>query len=235
MAPRKPTATAPRRTSERLQLAKVVEASKTDTKIIKKKRFRRPQQRKSCHFLKIPGEIRNQIYEYAVVAPRVVLKANGPGEPAILRVCNRIRKEASSIYYTANNFELRLVDFNGAAFTPFYHQYRRYVYCHPRGAAHTNIKFNIGGSPNFGNLIAWIKDHYTCQSNLQPVLDDPVSRNDYIVDAAFRIAESFDALPNWVPWASVEKALRAYQYGLKGTCSSWATVDDGDDLVLTRH
>ncbi|KAK4963697.1 hypothetical protein LTR10_001328 [Elasticomyces elasticus] len=230
MAPRKPTDnTAPRRTSKRLQLAKV-EASKTDTKIVKKKSFRRPRQRKNCHLFKIPGEIRNQIYEYALLEPKKIkIKPTGPGEPPLLRVSKRIRDEASSIYYTLNTFHVYITDFDGAAVTPFSRQISRYDFHPPlnkgEGGA-SNVLFLMGGDAKWDNLVRWIKDVHNYQSTFRPDLDKPQTRNDYIVGAAFKLEEAM----RWMGWGMVEKALSAFQHGLKGTCSAWGRdADDNDD------
>ena len=52
----------------------------------KPKRFRRPRQRKNCGFLnKLPGEIRNRIYRYAL-PEELDVTPKGPGEPALLRM-----------------------------------------------------------------------------------------------------------------------------------------------------
>ncbi|KAK3621093.1 hypothetical protein LTR56_023019 [Elasticomyces elasticus] len=222
MAQRKLSAsTAPSRTSERLQLAKVIEASKTDTKIVKKKRFRRPRQRKSCHFFKLPGEIRNHVYE-AVLLKRfeVAIRANGPGEPALLRVCKGIRAEARSIYYGANDFLLVMHDFNGAAFTPFSRQFRDYEYYQRRTLANTGtVSFSMLGVPNWANLMRWLEDIYYCRV-MEPDLSEPTTNDKRIVGAALKIVNELK-FKSVGGWSAVEKVLQAMHQALKGTSSSW--------------
>ena len=79
--------------------------AQTRFKVTKPKRTRRPDQPKECHLLALPGELLNKIYKYAVVSPgEIELKANGPGEPALLKACVRTRCEAGGLYYYHNKF-----------------------------------------------------------------------------------------------------------------------------------
>ncbi|KAK3632266.1 hypothetical protein LTR56_004266 [Elasticomyces elasticus] len=213
--------TTPSRTSERLQLAKVIEASKTDTKIVKKKRFRRPRQRKSCHLFKLPGELRNRVYEAVLVSRgSVAIRPKGPGEPALLRVCKGIRAEARSIYYGANNFRLVMADFNGAAFTPFSRQYRDHEYYQRRTLANTGkVTFSMLGVPNWANLMRWLEDIYYCRA-LEPDLSKPIGNDQRIVGAALKVVNELK-FKTVGGWSAVEKVLHAMHQALKGTSSYW--------------
>ncbi|KAI7362801.1 hypothetical protein KC336_g21649, partial [Hortaea werneckii] len=110
MAPVRKTRNEPTRRSERLELAKAIEASKKKIKIKAprtpiRKSFRRPKQHKTCRFLQLPGELRNQIYRYALVSDKAIeITPTGPGEPPLLSTCVTIRRETKGIYYPENNF-----------------------------------------------------------------------------------------------------------------------------------
>jgi hypothetical protein len=54
-------------------------------------------------FMRLPAEIRNQIFEYVVVQP-LPLEARRP-EPAITRVNKQIRDESLPIFYKQNTFQ----------------------------------------------------------------------------------------------------------------------------------
>ncbi|RMY76479.1 hypothetical protein D0863_01938 [Hortaea werneckii] len=226
MAPVRKTRKEPTRRSERLELSKAIEASKKNLKIqIKapvtpiRKSFRRPKQHKTCRFLQLPGELRNQIYRYALVSDKAIeITPTGPGEPPLLSTCVTIRRETKGIYYPENDFRLLLTDYNGAAFSDFYWQSRLWQF--RRHSTAKNITFQLGGRPNWANLVEWIKDgYYGCGPPLRPDLDEPKCRDDHVVGAAFRIAEELEFQ---VCWVTIEKALEAYHWGLKGTCSRWA-------------
>ncbi|KAK5122022.1 hypothetical protein LTR85_004268 [Meristemomyces frigidus] len=233
---RKPTQepkSSSKRSSERLRLPNAIETSKADVRIVprvgddrstdqcqaapkgvvKRKRFRRPKQRKSCRLLALPGELHNRIYQHTLVEEdELEVTATGPGQPGLLRTCKAIRNEASSFYYAENRFALRLVDFDGAAFTPFGRQYECYV---PKGRV--NVGFSIRGRPNWANLMRWVKDLYLGNS-VRPNLQEPSCRDDYVVGAAFKLLDEM----KWRGWDKLERVLEAYHHGLKWTCSRCA-------------
>ncbi len=71
----------------------------------------------SCTFLALPGEIRNRIYRYTLIAARpfsVQLQWNRPLDTALLRVNKQIFDEASSIFYAENAFRFPEALFVGA-------------------------------------------------------------------------------------------------------------------------
>lgn len=117
--------------------------------IPKPKPFRRPRQRKRCHLINMPGEIRNLIYEAALVSnDHIRVTANGPGEPALLSACRRIRREAGTLYYSSNTFELKLESYNGAAFVPWARQARKFF-----TGRRQPIEFVFDRMPNWDNLV----------------------------------------------------------------------------------
>ena len=70
-----------------------------------------------CPFLALPGEIRNRIYRFVLVAERpftVQLQWSKPLETALLRVNKQVFEEASSIFYAENAFRFSEALFVGA-------------------------------------------------------------------------------------------------------------------------
>ena len=60
-----------------------------------------------CTFLALPGEVRNRIYQFALVTARpfaVQLQWTRPLDTALLRVNKQIFEEASGIFYVENTF-----------------------------------------------------------------------------------------------------------------------------------
>jgi len=102
-----------------------------------------------------------------------------PGEPALLRVCNGIRKETCSVYYAENDFDLDVVDFDGAAIVDFGWQHFNQPY-----PPKNNIAFLMDGVPNWDNLVRWIKatQYGPC---LRPDISGSTFRSDYILGGAF--------------------------------------------------
>lgn len=118
----------------------------------KPKRSRRPRQRKSCHLLNLPGELRNHIYEMVVVEPdRVEITSEGPGEPPLLRTCRQIRREAGSLYYRSNIFAFCLEAYNGADFVPFIRQADKFIWTLREGAVMFTWPLNT--DRNWDNLV----------------------------------------------------------------------------------
>ena len=70
-----------------------------------------------CPFLALPGEIRNRIYRFALVADRpftVQLQWTRPLDTALLWVNKQVFEEASSIFYAENAFRFSEALFVGA-------------------------------------------------------------------------------------------------------------------------
>ena len=70
-----------------------------------------------CPFLALPGEIRNRIYRFVVVAERpftVKLQWTRTLDTALLRVNKQVFEEASSIFYAENAFRFPEALFVGA-------------------------------------------------------------------------------------------------------------------------
>ena len=70
-----------------------------------------------CPFLALPGEIRNRIYQFALVTAKpfaVQLQWNRPLDAALLQVNRQIFDEASSIFYAENMFRFPEALFVGA-------------------------------------------------------------------------------------------------------------------------
>ena len=60
-----------------------------------------------CALLELPAEMRNRIYQYALIdSDCVTLTHENCTQPALLRTCRQTRTEASGIFYSANKFQL---------------------------------------------------------------------------------------------------------------------------------
>ncbi|GIZ46507.1 hypothetical protein CKM354_000963300 [Cercospora kikuchii] len=214
------------RRSERLQTVKRQKIADEETTSqatpAKPKCFRRPRQRKSCHLLNLPGEIRNTIYRYALIKTKPMkVTSKGPGEPSLLRVCNRIRREARSIYYAENEFELHLEDFDGEALVPFKNQYSYFSNWLTGQCLGVNVTNLMKGKPNWENLVAWIKADRNRRA-FWPDIFREYCPTHQVAASAFRIVDSMYMRP----WFEVERALEAMREVLDGMPSLWAEFPD---------
>lgn len=64
--------------------------------------------------LTIPAELRNTIYEHALLTKDRIDLNETPKPPGLLSVCQQIRKEAIALYYKGNNFVFKVHDYDGA-------------------------------------------------------------------------------------------------------------------------
>jgi len=130
----------------------------------KKKPYTHDPTRKG--FLDLPGEIRNHIYRLALVQQEAI---NGRRTKvptiAVLRVCKRIRDEASSILYSENTFTFGIL-------VNFTNLQRMGLHCFPLGIdvwptktyhewlrkLHIGISFTPGGKTDFAAPKFLLKD-----------------------------------------------------------------------------
>lgn len=68
--------------------------------------------------LKLPPELRNSIYRYALVEPsspyiKIPAGALPPPQPGLLQTCTQVRRDATEIYYKENWFGFVIADCDG--------------------------------------------------------------------------------------------------------------------------
>lgn len=69
--------------------------------------------------LDLPAELRNRISEFVLLQDDAVVITSSTPQPAYLHVCRQIRTEAFEVFYTGNDFLLRVDDFDIKPFIPF--------------------------------------------------------------------------------------------------------------------
>lgn len=132
-------------------------------------------------------------------------------------MCNRIRREACSIYYAENEFEVHVEDFNGEALVPFKNQYSSFCNWQNGQRRGVNVTNLMKGKPDWDNLVAWAKaDRY--RTAFWPDMFGAYCPTHQVVASTFRIVDSMDGLP----WCEVEQALDAMREVLDGLPSPWA-------------
>jgi hypothetical protein len=104
--------------------------------------------------LKLPGELRNRIYRFAIIKP-VSIELDIPRwqdhQPAFVRTCKQIRIEALRLFYAENKITTNIHDWNPIV----------KVRCSELLASHKmrshHLYHYFTGSPNWENLLAWLK------------------------------------------------------------------------------
>lgn len=107
-----------------------------------------------CHFLNLPGELRNRIYRFSIVKEgnTEVDKARWTThQPALLKTCPQIRSEALPIFYVENKITCNVHNWNPIVKERMFALY----------AAHnlnsSKLCHWFSGVPDWGNLLAWLQ------------------------------------------------------------------------------
>jgi len=110
------------------------------------------------HLLSIPSELRNRIYGYALLEPKgiTISPGNTQQQPAILRTCRQIRREAIGIYYSDNNFRVTVCWHDGCKLLPL----RRLLLKYRAKGVHKNYSIRLWGWIGTDDLDAWLKEYY---------------------------------------------------------------------------
>ena len=105
--------------------------------------------------LKLPGELRNRIYRFALITHdhiRLPVTTRTFPEPALLATNKEIRREASSLFYSENHFMIEVRDFDSTACVIFSHKIA-YV----EGLKTARYRFSwLSKRPNWANLHLWL-------------------------------------------------------------------------------
>lgn len=75
---------------------------------------------KQCHLLELAAELRNRIYEYALVEDDdVEIRPETFAQPGLLLTCRKIRAEALPIYFLDNVFKFNIRKFEASLLVAF--------------------------------------------------------------------------------------------------------------------
>jgi hypothetical protein len=182
--------------------------------------------------MKLPPELRNRVYEYALRFDNGICEVNenvGIPESALLLTCKEIRREAIGIFYSLNEVHVVLESFSPAMpiliekkMAALYKQYRYKI----------EIKgLSTRGPRSWRNLMSWLKTAHGPQRSLIGILGvsspletlpysqgaDLTAKEMTIVGGLFRVASMMTHLP----WDQVEEALNMLRYGVVQYSSEW--------------
>jgi hypothetical protein len=166
---------------------------------------------------KLPGELRNHIYRYALVAPaQIEITKNNWQQPALLQVCHQIRTEASTIYYMENNFLVRAPYYDYSTYFNWYRYVMRF------DQTNDVIQYLLSSSePRWSCVKKRARlgyyDHVCINSN-----EPNASRKRNVVTGAFALV--LECKDMGLSWDQAEKLLEKYKRG----------VDDAAETLLWK-
>ena len=105
--------------------------------------------------LALPGEIRNIIYKMVLELDSNLAITSQPfPEPPLLRTCKAVRREASSIFYYGNKFEVDCPNWEHSTFRKYYERLHREL-----GPSHdvTTYWVNSGSRTSRANLVRFLQ------------------------------------------------------------------------------
>ncbi|KAK4575303.1 hypothetical protein LTR86_001156 [Recurvomyces mirabilis] len=105
-------------------------------------------------FRLLPGELRNQIYRYALLEPEhiKITKHSRVLQPGILQTSKSCRKEAGDIYYQENVFAFGISHFDAALYIGWCKSSPQRRWCK------TNAF--VSRSQNWANLLIWLEAYW---------------------------------------------------------------------------
>lgn len=172
---------------------------------------------------KLPPELRNYIYEFAVnlsdkYGYRKVTKEAGIPEPPLLSTCKAIRKEAIGIFYANNKFRVDVHDFDPAVYHLFVRKDKTLSSYNCRiGILHMDPDRHR----RWGNLLRWLRQHHA--GNIpRPRFGLTFMRRFSVLEMVF--IETLFMITSGSrgrPWDEVRVVLMGLHYGLRGINVGW--------------
>lgn len=178
--------------------------------------------------LKLPAELRNRVYEYALYTDGqcLITKAGGIPEPSLLTTSKEIRKEAIGIYYSVNNVMLDILSFDATALRHFDRKVD--------AMATTSHGFRISGSglqfrsaPNWTNLKGMLRYYHKGDNRFA------LPFAEFATDDAAGLPPVFKAIYGMIrcaaamqtsPWEEVESTFELLRAGLILSDARWGTT-----------
>ncbi|KAF2092668.1 hypothetical protein NA57DRAFT_62194 [Rhizodiscina lignyota] len=189
-------------------------------------------------FLALPGEIRNMIYRFALLAdvPLKIRVESAPQEPPLLCTCHQIRAEARKIFYSDNGFSVHSTNYSVAPVLKFLKQHR---------IKEDGIQFSfrryskasLDGPSRYENEIEYIEAWYSGACNLRPTRkgcfkENPMKRDNFVKHQFWSIAKKMKE--QGAAWAVAKAVLDSagnlleagiHHHGFKPTLSRSCCTD----------
>ena len=159
--------------------------------------------------LRLPGELRNEIYRYVFVSsPPVRVAADGFEESRFLLACKQIRMEGIKIFYAENSFLVPINDYDSSTllkWSKFAQGIQQKYAIKVKCACPLN-----GQTPHWENLKLWLKRaYYAADFEMKIVspakLPAHASTQLLVIGGMFKIVEGMLS----IPWEKIEPVLEA--------------------------
>ena len=175
----------------------------------------------SSPLLRLPAELRNDIYRLVVVSPNAIrVGVTGFNEPPILTVSKQIRREASAILFAENSFVVTIHDYNVTGSEKWTDK------MHAANQLGCPCSWKCGGSfsnttvPNWMNLLEWMKGYHA--GSVRNYIHRPstmtgLSLEYLILGGMFVVVESMKGQP----WHEVDRVLQEHRRILAAVDARW--------------
>nr|OQO24475.1 hypothetical protein B0A51_07205 [Rachicladosporium sp. CCFEE 5018] len=183
---------------------------------------------KSPLFTKLPGELRNRIWELVVIAESSIpFSTTGATEPDLLFVCHLIRKEAGSIYYGKNSFGVTCDHYDSTTLLLALRKQDLFDAYDEFGKAEP-LYVIVSDQPDWTNLMVWVRRVHA-RLMPAPTIDGPPIRPDQpAVQALLQMAASMRG----TPWPEVEATLKWQRLVLVHINEAWGDGTAGDKWAI---
>ena len=170
--------------------------------------------------LRLPGELRNQIYRHALLSESPVAVTNqGFKEPPLLLACCQLRREAIGVFYEENEFYVYIPSYNSANLMKWTKKARVLHKEHGVEAkceGTTDCKI-----PNWKNPKRWLKRYHNGSvfKRILPPSQLPVdsSLDEHFLGGLFEVVEGMDDKS----WAEVEHVVDEQHHFLVRFNQAW--------------
>lgn len=173
-------------------------------------------ERSSNSLLGLPAELRNRIYRFALIKPKTIDidQSKWPThQPALLKTCKQIRREALGVFYFENKFCARIYDWDPVVKDRFSRLMVAYNTKCPQ------LSHSFKGSPNWTNLLEWLRAvHEGRISGISDCVGRARTSERKLVGILFLIARRTRVN---MPWPEVVRLLEAHREVLGQLNAMW--------------
>lgn len=161
-------------------------------------------------FLCLPGELRNRIYDYALIEPKqpIVVRAKKTRPPGLLSTCKLIRKEAITIWITRNSFMFETINYNAS----FFAKWQKHFFNYCTNSAGANVKAKWDGVVNWFNVVECCEILFRAGVMYEPIALQEKDQAQIWVAALFLV---YDGVKYGKTWNEVKFSLELLYVALK--------------------
>ncbi|KAK5111965.1 hypothetical protein LTR85_011712 [Meristemomyces frigidus] len=168
-------------------------------------------------FLSLPPELRNAIYEYALLGPSSIEVNPDFKIPGPLVACQQVRNEALGIYYKLNTFSIVVEDCD-ATLLNLWTQH-----CCKIGQLEYDLAILVDGDANWDNLVKWVKAIWAGDGSRRLLEVEGMSELEQSICAAHDIGYEL----THSKWQGCEDALWDLLIRIGGKDDSWLHTASG--------